>query len=35
LAGQILEREFPEGLESELDATIAKVRAIYQNVFGE
>ena len=33
LAGQILEREFPDGLESELDHTFAQVRAIYEQVF--
>jgi hypothetical protein len=35
LTGQILEREFPDGLESELDRTFAKVRAIYRRVFEE
>ncbi len=35
LTGQILGREFPEGLESELDGTFEKVRAIYEQVFGE
>ena len=35
LTGQILGREFPEGLESELDGTFTKVRAIYGRVFGE
>jgi len=33
LAGQILQREFPDGLESELDHTFAQVRAIYEQVF--
>ena len=33
LTGQILERQFPDGLESELDRTFGKVRAIYQRVF--
>ena len=35
LTGQILEREFPQGLESELDGTFGKVRTIYDKVFGE
>jgi [glutamine synthetase] adenylyltransferase / [glutamine synthetase]-adenylyl-L-tyrosine phosphorylase len=35
LAGQILERGFPQGLESELDGTFEKVRAIYERVIGE
>jgi [glutamine synthetase] adenylyltransferase / [glutamine synthetase]-adenylyl-L-tyrosine phosphorylase len=35
LTGQILECEFPEGLESELDRTLGKVRAIYERVLGE
>ena len=35
LTGQILEREFPDGLESELDGTFQKVRAIYQEILGE
>ena len=34
LTGQILEREFPDGLESELDRTFGKVRAIYERVLG-
>jgi glutamate-ammonia-ligase adenylyltransferase len=34
LTGQILEREFPEGLERELDATFGKVRTAYDRVFG-
>ena len=33
LTGQILEREFPDGLESELERTFAKVRSIYERVF--
>ena len=33
LTGQILERDFPDGLESELDRTFSKVRAIYKRVF--
>ncbi len=35
LTGQILGREFPEGLEGELDGTFPKVRAIYEKVLGE
>jgi glutamate-ammonia-ligase adenylyltransferase len=35
LTGQILEREFPDGLERELDGTFEKVRAIYERVLGE
>jgi [glutamine synthetase] adenylyltransferase / [glutamine synthetase]-adenylyl-L-tyrosine phosphorylase len=35
LTGQILEREFPDGLESELNRTFGKVRAIYERVFAE
>ena len=35
LTGQILEREFPQGLESELDGTFERVRAIYEKVLGE
>ncbi len=35
VAGQILEREFPQGLESELDGTFVQVRAIYEKVLGE
>lgn len=35
LTGQILECEFPEGLESRLDGTFDKVRAIYERVLGE
>jgi [glutamine synthetase] adenylyltransferase / [glutamine synthetase]-adenylyl-L-tyrosine phosphorylase len=35
LTGQILGREFPEGLESELDGTFGRVRAIYERVFRE
>jgi len=35
LTGQILVCEFPEGLESELDATFEKVRAIYEQVLRE
>jgi [glutamine synthetase] adenylyltransferase / [glutamine synthetase]-adenylyl-L-tyrosine phosphorylase len=35
LTGQILGREFPDGLESELDRTFAMVRAIYERVFEE
>jgi [glutamine synthetase] adenylyltransferase / [glutamine synthetase]-adenylyl-L-tyrosine phosphorylase len=35
LTGQILECEFPQGLESELDGTCEKVRAIYRRVLGE
>jgi [glutamine synthetase] adenylyltransferase / [glutamine synthetase]-adenylyl-L-tyrosine phosphorylase len=32
LTGQILERTFPKGLESDLDRTMAKVRSIYDQV---
>ena len=32
LTGQILGREFPDGLESELDRTFGRVRAIYERV---
>ncbi len=32
LTGQILGREFPEGLESELMRTFGRVRAIYEQV---
>jgi len=32
LTGQILERQFPDRLESELDGTFEKVRAIYEKV---
>ena len=32
LAGKILEREFPQGLESELDGTFERVRAVYEKV---
>ena len=32
LTGQILEREFPEGLEAELDQTLGGVRTIYDRV---
>ena len=35
LTGQILEREFPDRLESELDRTFEKVRAIYEKVLSE
>jgi glutamine synthetase adenylyltransferase len=35
LTGQILECEFPEGLESELDRTLGNVRAIYERVLGD
>jgi glutamate-ammonia-ligase adenylyltransferase len=35
LTGQILGCDFPEGLESELDGTFEKVRAIYERVLGE
>ena len=35
LTGQILERGFPQGLESELDGTFERVRAIYEKVLGE
>jgi glutamine synthetase adenylyltransferase len=35
LAGQILERKFPDGLESELDRTFERVRAIYEKVMRE
>jgi len=35
LTGQILEREFPDRLESELDRTFEKVRAIYEKVLTE
>ncbi|MGA9797894.1 MAG: hypothetical protein WBQ68_02710 [Terriglobales bacterium] len=34
LTSQILRREFPAGLESELDTTFAKVRAVYDRVVG-
>ena len=34
LTGQILERDFPDGLESELDRTFGTVRAIYERVLG-
>jgi len=34
LTGQILGCDFPKGLESELDGTFAKVRAIYERVLG-
>ena len=33
LTGQILERDFPDGLESELDRTFGTVRAIYERVY--
>ncbi|MGH9504023.1 MAG: hypothetical protein ACRD20_14320 [Terriglobales bacterium] len=33
LTGQILERDFPDGLEGELDQTFSRVRAIYDRVF--
>jgi len=35
LTGQILEREFPQGLESELDGTFERVRKIYKKVMEE
>ena len=35
LTGQILGREFPDGLESELDRTFAMVRTIYERAFGK
>ena len=35
LTGQILERDFPDGLESELDRTFGTVRRIYGNVLRE
>ena len=35
LTWQILEREFPDRLESELDGTFEKVRAIYEKVLSE
>jgi [glutamine synthetase] adenylyltransferase / [glutamine synthetase]-adenylyl-L-tyrosine phosphorylase len=35
LTSQILEREFPGGLENELDRTFGKVRSIYERVLGE
>jgi glutamate-ammonia-ligase adenylyltransferase len=35
LTGQILEREFPQGLESDLDGTFERVRKIYKKVMEE
>jgi glutamate-ammonia-ligase adenylyltransferase len=35
MTSQILGREFPEGLERELERTCGKVRAIYERVFAE
>ena len=35
LTGQIMGREFPEGLEGELDGTFRKVRAIYEKVLAD
>jgi hypothetical protein len=34
LAGQILEREFPQGLARELDGTFERVRTTYGKVLG-
>ncbi len=35
LTAQILERDFPDGLENELDHTFTQVRAIYERVLGQ
>jgi glutamine synthetase adenylyltransferase len=35
LTGQVLQREFPDGLESELERTCSGVRKIYERVLHE